>query len=519
MTERLRHPAVVPAAVAAGSLLAGALYAWHASDDINWDWQNYHVYNVWALIHGRYAIDVMPAGLQSYFNPLVYFLAYGLRHALPPLYGGLAMGALHGLNLVAVYVLTRVLLGRASGFVPVAAALLIAATGPMTLSEVGTSFADILTAAPILAGVILIVSAGENARARFLVAGLLIGAMVGFKLTNVIFAIGAIAAVLCTARPAVALGWLAIGGAIGGLATGGFWSLMLWRDHGNPVFPLFNNYFHSPELPQSSLIDDHFLPRSVAEALAYPVYWLRGLHPSSEFPFRDARFALLMILLPGAYIVRVVKGRAIFTRPDIRFIVFFAISYLAWLTLFSIQRYLIVLELACGPLIVLLLLRATAGRHGNETSRAAHGAVAVAAIGIALWSQPGDWWRRPWSTPYRPVISERLKQPATYVLLNKPTAYIAPLLPAGSRFYQIGDLVTPIVSGGAFDKRIRDGLADPLPGGIWEIHDRHERIQRSQLARFGLAIDPSQPCVEIDSVNPATGIEVCPLRAAAHSKI
>ena len=34
--------------------------------------------------------------------------------------------------------------------------LLIAATGPMTLSEVGTSFSDILTAAPIVAGVALI---------------------------------------------------------------------------------------------------------------------------------------------------------------------------------------------------------------------------------------------------------------------------------------------------------------------------------------------------------------------------
>ena len=518
MTERRRNPALAPVAIIIGAMLAGALYAWYAGDDINWDWQNYHDYNVWALIHGRYAIDVMPAGLQTYFNPLVYFLAYGLRHALPPLYGGLAMGAIHGLNLVAVWYLTRALLGNQSGFVTIGAALLIAATGPMTLSEVGTSFSDILTAAPIVAGVALIVSADANARPRYLAAGLLIGAMVGLKLTNVIFAAGAAVAVLLAARPVIAVGYLALGGVIGGLATGGFWSLMLWRDFGNPVFPLFNGLFHSPELPQSNLLDNQFLPRSVAEALAYPIYWLRGLHPSSEFSFRDARFAVLLILLPAAYIARVVKGSRIFARRDIQFIAFFVVSYLAWLTLFSIQRYAIVLELCCGPLIVLLLLRAV-GSIGIAERRllpVANGAIAVAAIGIALWSQPGDWWRRPWSMPYRPVISERLRQPATYMLLNKPTAYIAPLLPPRSRFYQIGDIVVPVVSGGVFDKRIRAGFADPLPGGIWEIHDRNERVQWEQLTRFGLTTDPSQPCVEIESVNPASVIQVCPLKKAAN---
>ncbi|MBS0531123.1 MAG: DUF2029 domain-containing protein [Proteobacteria bacterium] len=517
MTERLRNPALVPIAIVVGSLLAGAFYAGYAGDDVNWDWQNYHDYNVWALIHGRYAIDVMPAGLQTYFNPLVYFLAYGLRQFLPPLVGGLAMGAIHGLNLVAVYFLTRALLGSATGVVTAGAALLIAATGPMTLSEVGTSFSDILTAAPILAGVVLIVSAGENARARYLVAGLLIGAMVGLKLTNVVFAAGATVAVLFAMRPVVAIGYLAVGGVIGGLATGGFWSLMLWRDFGNPVFPLFNGFFQSPELPSSNLLDQQFLPRSVAEGLAYPIYWLRGLHRTSEFPFRDARFAVLLILLPAAYIVRVIKGSSIFTRRDMQFIAFFAISYLAWLTLFSIQRYAIVLELSCGPLIVLLLLRAiTNVRSGDYLSvHAAGSALAIVAIGIALWSQPADWWRRPWSNPYRPVISARLRQPATYILLNKPTAYIAPLLPARSRFYQIGDIVTPIVSGGTFDKRIRAGLADPLPGGVWEIHDRNEVVQWEQLARFGLTTDPSKPCAEIESVNPASVIQVCPLKTAA----
>src|SRR5713101_2359379 len=42
------------------------------------------------------------------------------------------------------------------------------------------------------------------------------------------------------------------------------------------------------------------------------------------------------------------------------------------------------------------------------------------------------------------------------------------LLAPGSRFYQLADIALPIQSGGQFDRRIREGLNDRLPGGIWE---------------------------------------------------
>jgi hypothetical protein len=52
----------------------------------------------------------------------------------------------------------------------------------------------------------------------------LIGAAVGLKLTNVVYALGAAAAVLLAARPLAATLCLGVGGAIGALATGGAWS-------------------------------------------------------------------------------------------------------------------------------------------------------------------------------------------------------------------------------------------------------------------------------------------------------
>jgi hypothetical protein len=508
MIASLRGNAL-PIAITIGSLCAGAIYTWIAGEDVNWDWQNYHEYNVWAVLNGRYDTDALPAGFQTYFNPAVYFPVYFLRHLLPPPAGLVIIGAVHGLNLALVYWLSRVLLRNAASVGAVSASILIAAFGPMTLSETGTSFSDILTALPVIAGFILILSADRSPAARYLLAGLLLGAAVGLKLTNVVFALGAAAAVLVSTRPLLATVCLGLGGALGGLATGGAWSLMLWREMGNPIFPLFNGVFQSKELAPNNIMDMQFLPRGFWDALAYPFYWLLGDNRSSEYPFRDARFAVAMALMLAGISVRAAKRTAIFTRRDVQFFVIFAVSYAAWLWLFSIQRYAIVLELLCGPLIVLLLTRVMT-RVSAKTSNAV--VLSVAAV-IALWSQPGDWWRRPWSEPYQPAISARLAQPATYFMLDKPIAYVAPTLSPGSRFYQIADIALPVLPDGRFDRRIRAGLKDPLPGGAWELHIRGKPFRQNLLQRYDLAIDASQSCVEIEGAQPGTAIEACPLVA------
>jgi Glycosyltransferase family 87 len=498
----------LPIAIVAGSLLAGAIYTLIIGEDANWDWQNYHEYTVWSALHGRYGIDVLPAGFQTWFNPAVYFPVYALRHMVPAPWGFVTIGAVHGLNLALVVALTRVLLGHSATAGALAAAVLIAACGPMTLSEVGTSFADILTALPVIAGLILILSADQNCRRRALLAGLLLGAAVGLKLTNVVFAAGAVAAVLLSSRPLKATIWLGLGGAIGALATGGAWSLMLWREMGNPVFPLFNGVFRSKELAPNNIMDLQFMPRDILDALAYPFYWLLGDNRSSEYPFRDARFAMAFVLGLAAIGARLAQRVAILARRDVQFVAFFAVAYAAWLGLFAIQRYAIALELLCGPLIVLLLSRLGSE---NRWRIPANAALLPVAIAIALWSQPGDWGRRPWSSPYQPEIPAQLRQPAVYFLLDKPIAYVAPLLPPRSRFYQLADVALPVMRDGIFDHRIRAGLADPLPGGVWELHIRGKSFRETLLDRYGLVIDDTRPCVEIEGAQPATAIEACPL--------
>jgi hypothetical protein len=414
------------------------------------------------------------------------------------------MGAVHGLNLLLIYFLIRALLREAATASAIGASILIAAVGPMTLSEVGTSFADILTALPILAGCILILSADGSHRGRYVLAGLLIGAAVGLKLTNVVYALGAAAAVLAASRPLKATFCLGLGGAVGALATGGAWGLMLWREMGNPIFPLFNAVFQSPELVPTNIMDWELLPRGILDALAYPFYWLVGDNRSSEYPFRDARFAVATVLIVLGIGRSLVTRTDIFTRRDTQFLLFFAVSYAAWLAVFSIQRYAIVLELLCAPLIVLLIARCLAGTPGSASLRVSslrimNAVMLTIALAVALWSQPGDWFRRPWSNPYNPTISKSLEQPAIYLLLDKPLAYIAPRLPPQSRFYLIADIALPIMPGGKFDRRIRAGLNDPPPGGTWGLHTRDKPIREGLLERYGLGVDASRACVEIEA--------------------
>jgi hypothetical protein len=495
--------------LALGSAFAGAAWALLAGEDVNFDWQNYHVYNVLALTTDRSG-DVAPGGFQTFFNPLVYLPTYWLRNELGSVWDGAIMGAVHGLNLVVIYLLTGVLARADMRFAVGAAALLISATGAMTLSEVGTSFADILTALPIIAGLILLLWR-EDSFLDIVVGGILVGAAVGLKLTNAVYAFGAIAAVLASARPSRALLALAIGGTCGALATGGLWSLTLWRELGNPIFPLFNGVFKSPELADTNILDLQFIPRDLLDALAYPFYWLAGVPRTAEFPFRDARFAFVTILLAASAAFALIGRPPRWPRREWQAWLFFLVSYIVWLTVFSIQRYAVVLELLCGPLIVMSLLRLWQSfAWRGHAPRWINPALAATAIFIAVWSQPADWWRRPWNSAA--AIPAPLQQPATYIMLSKPTSYVIKQMPRQSRFFQIADIALPIIAGGEFDRRIGAGLADPLPGGLWAMRIKGHTTTEHLLDAYGLDIDTQKSCVDIDNPHDEVWIEACPLK-------
>lgn len=503
-------------AVILGSLLAGALYSYFAGEDIDWDWRNYHEYGAYALLNGRFDLDVAPGGFQTFLNPLPYVPPYLLRHFVGAPFWGPLLGAVHGLNLALIFWIARGSLGKAANALTLVASVVIAAFGPMTLSEVGTSFADILTALPIIAGVGLILSDGERQQARLAAAGILIGAAVGLKLTNMVFLIGAGLSLLVVARPLSAVAAFGSGSAAGALLTGGAWAYRLWAEFGNPVFPFYNGIFRSPEAPLESFADVRFMPHGLLDALAYPFYWLLGDHRSSEWAFRDPRFAVLIVLLLLTSGVGLWRKVEVLRPRDRQFLLLFWVSYALWLKVFSIHRYAIALELLTAPLIVLLLTRLVEVLHEvpkEVTSSRVIGVVtALTALAIAIGSQPADWSRRPWSAPYHPQLAAALTTPASYLMLEKPMGYVVPLLPAASRVYQVSDIVMPIAPGGSLDRRIRAGLAHPLPGGVWALHLHGSPPRSDLLAPYNLKIDAARICERIPGAD-QVDIEACPLVA------
>jgi len=502
-----------------GSLLAGALYSWLTGEDINWDWRNYHEYGAFALLNGRFDIDVEPGGLQTFLNPLAYLPAYLLRHQVGAPFWGILLGAVHGLNLALIYWFSRKLLGSAASGWTILASLIIAAFGPMTLSEVGTSFTDILTAMPVIAGVGLTLSESEEPASqqqgkRLVIAGLLLGAAAGLKLTNITFLIGAGTSLLLVTRPLAAMARFGVGSILGMLATGSGWAWMLWQQFGSPVFPFYNTIFRSPEAPLAPIVDLRFLPHGLLDAAAYPFYWLVGDHRSSEWAFRDPRFALICVLFAVAIAAGLLWKTQIFRQRDKQFLLFFVLAYGIWLLSFAIHRYAIALELLAAPLIVLLLSRLIEALYPDpirlQPSRIADIAAIITASVLAIWSQPSDWSRRPWSDPYRPQLASSLLRPATYLMLEKPLGYVVPLLPASSRVYQLSDILLPVAPGGLFDRRIRWGLAHPLAGGVWALHLRGSPPRQNLLDTYGLEFDASRNCELIPGAD-GVDIEACPL--------
>jgi hypothetical protein len=66
-----------------------------AGQDVSWDLRNYHLWAAFALLHGRHRIDVAPAQLQTWLNPIPYVVPYLLIRAAPPLLANVVLRAFY----------------------------------------------------------------------------------------------------------------------------------------------------------------------------------------------------------------------------------------------------------------------------------------------------------------------------------------------------------------------------------------------------------------------------------------
>ena len=532
-------------------LLLFALFAWFAETawrlrgDTCYDLRNYHLYDPFALLHGKAGIDIAPAQSQSFLPPandLPYYLL--ARH----------VGDVHWLNLLlalpaavaaglALLITLRLLHARTwTDRLLAFVAVLIGATGAAGHPVLATSMSDMLPASLVLAAILLILrqadragvsaagagtpkagaasavpnlptpalpapalptpalptpAAADPARAvphpavparrasavpARLLPGLLVGTALGLKLTFSYAAGGLAVALLVWSDRSPALRLRACllficGTLLGTVAVCGWWWLHLWRISGNPLFPYYNNLFRSPLAWPGDFVDRRFFPRDLLHWLFYPFFWAVRRTPlvtEADEPMRDPRIALAL-LAAIALLAFAGRGRRRGGQHRVRqalrcqapipdagpqhfLAVFFLVSYAMWEREFSIFRYLALLELLSGPVLVLAACRAARTQAARRL--ALGGAVLLLAL-LRIYTVDPNWGRLPHEGG-RPIAVSMPQLAAGSVVLildSAPLAYLALFEPAGVRFIGTNNNLTQPQGGGPMQQRIRDAIA------------------------------------------------------------
>ncbi|MDE3116881.1 MAG: hypothetical protein KGL26_14870 [Pseudomonadota bacterium] len=420
-----------------------ALFVVVLGKDTSWDFRNYHWYTPYALLHHRMGFDVAVAHQATYYNPLIDVPFYLAAKHLPSWLALGLLGALQGANVVPLYLIARALLGPGQKKLIAAAAALLGITGGLTISLAGMTLYDNVMSLFALGGLALLIDRREQlangplkqALAISAIAGFIVGSAVGLKLPEAPYALGFAAAL--TVVPGDArrrLQRLLAGGAGGVLGVAlfaGYWFVHMAHVTGNPLFPYFNEYFHSPLALTVSYRDTRFLPQDIWRVLFDPIYFALDWHTADDIPNQDMRVALAyvgIISTAGLWLLRR-RSKEPLAAPDGSLILFafWAVSYASWLAVFGIYRYILSLEML-SPIAVVAAVGSWPLSRRLRLATLGVLALATLAYTRAEKLQP----RAPLGDPYVQVKIPAIADPAhTMILMTgiEPMGFLVPELP------------------------------------------------------------------------------------------
>jgi hypothetical protein len=531
----IRSPRLQAIAVALALSAVFGFVSRRLGQDANWDLKNYHLYNAFQLLEGRFGFDLGAASMQGFFNPILDVPYYLLSRVIIPDHPPL-VAALMGLNsallaLIVFGILAVLFRGhRDISCVARAAALFIGATGAASISELGTTFNDILPAAFALFGVLIVLreldresATGTGFWISFGAAGIAVGLGVGGKLSAAFlvpaFVVALVLVMGLRRRTFVALALFSAGCAAGGLLMGGWWSYKVYAMTGNPVFPLYNQIFRSDWYPPVAFFDQRWHPRGLAQTLAFPFFWTRSNYlVVTEVEFADSRFAagylglaLTGLMLAASY------GRAKladawpprFTlTPGMRFVLWFiVVSYVVWQVTFSILRYAVGIEALIG-IPILLAVWGLAGLIDNGTLRRHVVTVAMVVIAGALYvtTHYPNWGRVPYGRTVYSVEAPSLPPNSLVVVSGVPNSYVVPFLQGqGVRF--VGVSATTVEARGYKLWNETARLIAEHAGPMFVLERTDGGSLRAILGEMGLRVEPGR-CVPIPT-NLDRDVQLC----------
>lgn len=510
---------VIYCACAAAAVIANYLLG----KDMMWDTLDYHLYAGFSALHDRFSQDYFAAGPQSYFNPYVYVPFYLLaRSGMSALVAASILAIAQSGLLWLTYEIATVIVASETPGKRIAigvCAVAWAFANPIVIAELGSSYSDITTAELVLAGWLLLVRAIGSPRAAFIVAaGLLLGAVSALKVTNAVHAVSASCLLLflpVTWRARVR--WAAVFGlalGLGFLLVALPWGIELQRHFGNPVFPLLNGIFRSPQYTTGSTLDYRFVPDSLANALWRPFAIAAPMGMiDSEYPSPDVRYAVLLILALLVVLrwAGLLSGTARLALSSVlpptrrRMLAAlgcgFLVDWILWLAGSGNGRYFIAMACIAAVLVVVLTF-GLFGAHPRLRNCLLGALLGVQAVQLALgagYRVHVPWDGGPW---FEVSIPKSLAaRPTLYFLFGNPSnAFLAPFLASGSFINVAG--VYELDSSGIAGSKVRSLIQRYAPDiRVVTIDSRRDAGRSSdppdltlvddEMGRFGLRADPS----------------------------
>jgi hypothetical protein len=505
--------------------------------DMAWDTLNYHIYAGFSAVNDRFTQDYFAAGAPSYLNPYAYVPFYALvRGGLSPLEISSALAVVHSAILWLTFELAVCVCPSDDRRMQMAygvCAVAMAFFNPILVQQLGSSFADITTAELVLAGWLLLARAIRAPHAgRVVYAGLLLGAATALKPTNAVHAVAGFALLIMLppslyGRIRHGLGYaLALG--LGFAIVAAPWSYRLERMFGNPVFPLMNGVFRSPEFTTEPLRHFRFIPESLAKALLRP-FAIVDPAPmvQEELTAPDLRYAVLVVLIGVLFLRWLWRRLAQPSTPSaraepaavVRVVTALgcglAVDWVLWLSASGNGRYFLAMANVAAVVIVALLFRLCGTRSKMRNY------ILAAIFGIQIiqlsFGAGHRWSWVPWDRQWLAIeVPEKLAtEPNLYLTIGaQSNSFIAPFLAKGSGLINFsgGYALGPEGATGArIDALIRRYA--PHLRVLWNAQTRAD----DALARFGLRIDPSD-CATITAHGLPPDAEITIIQSSAPIK-
>lgn len=403
--------------------------------DFRWDFTNYHYYNPFAFFNDRLNFDIVPASVNTFFNPLIdvplYLLVKYFNGNLDLIFA--VQGIWFGLLLFVFYKIVLLFFNKSkiSDLLKVLLVVCVAATSQIVWFQIGSSTNEIQMALCAMLSLYILFDVIKNQEKqrlyKFFISGLVLGCALGLKPTIVYVCVSSgVTLILCYKfldKPIKSIMLFAVGGLLGYLLINGWWMYKMWDLYQNPFFPFLNGFFKSPYFDDFNYSDKRFIPRGL-DKLIFPYTWNGQGAENYFFDLRGVIFYTIALFFVGYMSLRPSRWKDfVKNRLWCFYAVFLFLSYVIWMSIFSVLRYFIVVEMLSAIFLIKILFLY---KSENNIKFSLYYTIVFIVLGVLLLipRDSYDWDNLRNEKKFIDIERVKLPENSLLKLYNFPTAAI-----------------------------------------------------------------------------------------------